>query len=29
MKKLGRIERIADIFETPYIRMFSFICQSI
>ena len=24
MKKLGRIERIADIFETPYIRMFSF-----
>ena len=25
MKKLGRIERIADIFETPYIRMFSFL----
>ena len=24
MKKLQRIERIADIFETPYIRMFSF-----
>ena len=24
MKKLQRIEHIADIFETPYIRMFSF-----
>lgn len=24
MKKLARIERIAEIFETPYIRMFSF-----